>query len=197
MHLDHNHQPWIWAAGPVQFNSDGSATPVQHTSHGVIFANMNKAQTSNAGDALPEILSETNISVKPQPFSYKSLVIVHAICLGFAFVLIFPLGVIGLRWPWKRFFVFHLVAQVTGTVAIVCGLVFAISLSVVGIAYNGFQEPHQRLGLVVIILVFFQAAAGHRHHVVYLKEKSRSVVSYIHMFLGRGVVYMGMGNAAL
>jgi len=43
----------------------------------------------------------------------------------------------------------------------------------------------------------FQVALGYFHHLRYQKTKRRSWLSYLHLWLGRGVIIFGMINAVL
>jgi hypothetical protein len=54
------------------------------------------AQTTSS--TVPQISGTINIGATPLPGSVAVFVIIHAICLGGAFVLVFPLGVVILRF---------------------------------------------------------------------------------------------------
>jgi hypothetical protein len=217
-------QPWIWAVGPrssrpssgsdndkrrrdgggdgeieehSSYGKDDLQNPIMcaKTTAGIFFADMTKAiATSNATLALA---GTSNIAVKPQGGSYKALAILHALLLGVAFVIVFPLGTIGLRSWWNLAFKVHWILQLLAAGASFVGLAVAVTLSFIGIEYNDFDETHQVLGFCVIALLVAQIIAGIWHHINFKKLGRRTVISYGHIFLGRILIYGGMVNAIL
>ena len=153
--------------------------------------------TTSAQATLPTIVGTSSIHAKGQPSYYDGLVYTHAILLGVAFVIVFPFGVIGLRWKWRVAFKLHWIFQVIATAAAYIGLAIAVTLSVVGIEYSDFNQGHQVLGLIVVGLLSLQVLFGYVHHQKYKKVGHRTVPSYLHIGLGRIVIYAGMVNAIL
>ena len=153
--------------------------------------------TQNAATVLPQKSGTSNTATKAQGSSYRALVVLHALLLGVAFVVIFPLGVIGLRWKWPVSFGAHWFAQSIGSLASFVGLALAIALSIIGVEYDGFHEAHQLLGICIAALLVAQIAAGYIHHSKFKVAGRRTPVSYAHMWLGRAVIYGGMVNAIL
>ncbi|KAJ9606481.1 hypothetical protein H2200_009442 [Cladophialophora chaetospira] len=192
-------QAWIWAVGPqneaVEDAGSVDAGIEQHSHYGVFFADMPAAQ--NDEPTLPKIAGTSSLHAKGQPEYYHGLVYAHATLLGAAFVLVFPLGVIALRWNWPFAFKGHWILQAVASVAAYLGAILAIVLSVVGIEYSDFTEGHQILGLIVVGLVSLQLLLGYLHHQQYKKQGRRSVSSYFHIGLGRVLIYAGMVNAVL
>lgn len=45
--------------------------------------------------------------------------------------------------------------------------------------------------------MFFQAISGLLHHVLFKTQRQRTVVSYIHLWLGRALITLGMINGGL
>jgi hypothetical protein len=172
-----------------------SDTPSTHCAPGVFFADMTKAQQSS--NQAPTVSGTSNIAVKAQSGSYQTLVIVHAILLGAAFVIVFPLGVMALRTRWKLAFTLHYVTQSLTTTAAIVGLALAIALSIVGVEYDNFDEVHQIFGFCILGLLVLQALGGIVHHRLYKKLSRRTLVSHGHIWLGRAVIYGGMVNAIL
>ena len=148
-------------------------------------------------DLLPQLSGTVNLSTKPQVASYKTLVVLHALLLGVAFVVVFPVGVVGLRLRWKLAFKVHWLIQIFASLASFIGLALAIALSITGIEYNDFKEPHQILGICVVALLALQLAAGFWHHANFKKLARRTPISYGHIWLGRIVIYGGMTNSIL
>lgn len=155
------------------------------------------AATQNSIVSIPSISGTSSVSAKGQPGYYNAVVYTHAILLGVAFVVVFPFGVIGLRWKWRIAFKVHWILQVIATTAAYIGLAVAVTLSVTGIEYSGFDQGHQILGLIVISLLSLQVLLGYLHHQRFKKVGHRTVPSYLHVGLGRVIIYAGMANAIL
>ncbi|OAP56499.1 hypothetical protein AYL99_09678 [Fonsecaea erecta] len=190
-------QPWIWAVGPSkQIRSNSIDADIdQHSHYGVFFVDM--TATQNAVATVPSISGMSSISAEGQPGYYHSLVYTHAILLGVAFVIVFPVGVLGLRWKWLIAFKVHWMLQLFATVGAYLGLAVAIFLSITGVEYTAFNETHQILGISVVAALSFQVVMGYVHHVNYKKVGRRTVPSYFHIWLGRVLIYAGMVNAIL
>ena len=145
----------------------------------------------------PLIAGTSLQNVIDQPSSYTTLVLVHAILLAASLVLGFPLGVILLRLPWRFSFKAHWVLQITLSSACLLGLILAITLSATGVEYASFNEAHQIIGLAVVTSLLLQITFGYLHHQKYKKAGTRTTPSYLHVVLGRIVIYGGMINSAL
>lgn len=219
-----HNQPFIWAVGPVTSSNaghdgpdhrrdgsdddDGPHPPIKsddtdvpitkHDEHGVIFANMVASQNPLDDFHSPQIQGTSSNGMQLQPEYYHTLVFVHAAILAASFVLIFPLGVILLRLnPRKLGFKMHWMIQCFALVAVICGLGVAITMSILGVRYKYFVEPHQIVGISVCVLAGFQAYLGRAHHIRFKVYQRRKAVSYIHMVVGRLVIYGGMTNVVL
>ncbi|KAK5309025.1 hypothetical protein LTR93_012280, partial [Exophiala xenobiotica] len=207
-------QPWIWAIGPgdhVRSNSQ-NADIEQHSHYGafkfpmdinlaaanpgvsgVFFTDMNKARATAA--SVPSVTGTSNINTTAQPGYINDLVVLHAILLGVAFVIAFPLGAVSLRV--LRSFNIHWIVQLFTSVACLVGLCVAIALSALDVEWGDFDFAHQTIGIVVVVLAFVQGMLGYRHHMNYEKFKGRTVVSYVHISFGRGIIWFGMLNTVL
>ena len=157
---------------------------------------MTTAQNAE-GTATPEVVGTANMGTRPQGKSYRALVVIHALLLGVTFVVLFPLGVVGLRWRWSLGFRMHWISQTVTSVGALVGLALAIAMSVIGIEYDDFNQPHQLLGICVITFLAIQAAAGHLHHRTFKATQKRTAISHVHIWLGRVLIYAGMTNAVL
>jgi hypothetical protein len=120
---------------------------------------------------------------------------VHGFVMGMAFVVMFPLGVVLIRLggepgvPFRR----HWVVQAVAT-----GLAWVGA--VIGAVLSGGRWPrtvHQWLGVGIVLGLAVQGVLGWRHHVRFVRIRSRSWVSYAHIWLGRVVVVGGWVNAVL
>jgi len=156
---------------------------------------MDMTATRSNSTAIPSIDGKSNIDVKPLPGSVSSLIIVHAVCLAGSFVLLFPLGVVALRWfGWFRS---HWLFQILASLISIVGLILAIAFSIMDPLYDSFGEAHQILGIVVVAVLFVQPLLGIFHHRNYKKDGRRTWFSYSHLWVGRVVIVLGMVNTVL
>lgn len=152
-------------------------------------------KTLSATAVTPAVSGTLNINTKALPGSVAVLVIIHAICLGGAFVFLFPLGIVILRW--FASVRFHWMLQVFAVVVSAVGLAFAIVLSIMDPEYKGLDEGHQVIGIVVVAALFLQGALGYVHHANYKKCERRTWASHAHLWTGRVVIVVGMLNTVL
>lgn len=221
-----HNQPFIWAVGPLTTSdsghdgpdrrrggsdddvNDGPRPPIRsddtnihifkHEEHGVIFANMVASQNPLDDFHKPQIEGTSSNGVQSQPEYYHKLVFVHAVVLAASFALIFPLGVVLLRLNPKKLGVkLHWMIQCFALFTVIGGLGTAIAMSILGVRYKYFTEPHQIVGISVCLLVGLQIFLGRAHHIRFKLYKKRTPVSYVHMVVGRLVIYGGMTNAVL
>lgn len=193
-------QPFIWSVGPSQpINSDDpNAHITQHSDMGVLFVDMQASQNPPQEIHPPAIDGTANISVRPQPHYYHFYIRIHTILLTTAFVLVFPFGVIGLRWNIKnKGFTVHWVLQCLACLAMLPGLGIGIAMSILGIQFNGFTQPHQLLGIGICLLVPIQAYLGRSHAIRMKVHQKRSFFTYFHFALGRIVIWGGTAAAVL
>lgn len=156
---------------------------------------MDMTATRSNSTAIPSISGKADVSVTPLPGSVPALIIIHAVCLAGSFLLLFPLGVIALRWfKWIKI---HWMLQIFATVVCVLGLIIAITFSAIDPEYNAFDQGHQIIGILAVIALIFQALLGYQHHRNYKKTRQRTVVSHSHLWIGRAVIVLGMVNAVL
>lgn len=189
-------QPWIWAVGPGDslVSASQSANFNQHASNGNFFADMTAARSDSPTTA-PNISGTSNVNTKPLSSAFSALVVIHAIGLAGSFFLLFPLGVILLRWFGS--FKFHWMLQVAASTICLVGLICAISLSVLDPEYASFNQTHQILGIIAVAVLLPQIYFGYSHHRNYKKLGQRTTVSHLHLWSGRSVVLLGMVNAVL
>ena len=154
---------------------------------------MDMTTTQLNSTAVPSIIGKSNIHVKPLPGSVSSLIIVHAICLAGAFLLLFPLGVVALRW--FASFRSHWMLQVLATLICILGLILAITFSAMDPEYDSFNQAHQIIGMIAVVGLLIQMLLGISHHKQYKKMEQRTWYSHAHLWVGRLVVALGMFNA--
>jgi Eukaryotic cytochrome b561 len=160
---------------------------------GTFFMDMSATQTNST--SIPSISGTANLNTTALPGSVAALVLLHAICLGGSFIILFPLGVGLLRF--FDSFRLHWMLQIIATVACIIGLAVAVVLSVMDVEYDSFNTAHQVVGILVVAALFFQAALGYIHHKNFKKVGGRTWASYAHLWTGRIVILAGMVNTVL
>ena len=146
-------------------------------------------------NAVPVISGKSNSNQNTSSGPVSALVIIHAVCLAGSFLLLFPVGVVALRW--FGWFTVHWILQIFATLICVIGLIVAIAFSAKDPEYDSFDESHQIIGIVVVLSLIVQAWLGYSHHRNYKKLGRRTWFSYSHLWAGRVVIVLGMVNAVL
>jgi len=59
------------------------------------------------------------------------------------------------------------------------------------------SDPHAIIGILLFALLFFQPIFGFLHHVLFRKYGRRQTSSYLHIWLGRICITLGMINGGL
>lgn len=59
------------------------------------------------------------------------------------------------------------------------------------------DHAHQVIGLILLAVLFFQPILGWLHHLAFKKHSRRGVWSYLHLWIGRIVVTLGIINGGL
>lgn len=153
------------------------------------------AAQSDSPSTAPNISGASDTNTTPLPSSFSALVVIHAICLAGSFLLLFPLGVILLRWFGS--FKFHWILQVAASAICFLGLICAIAMSVIDPEFDTFNHAHQILGIIVVAVLFPQIYFGYAHHRNYKKLGQRTAISHFHLWTGKLVVLLGMVNAVM
>ncbi|KAL8715051.1 MAG: hypothetical protein Q9220_001008 [cf. Caloplaca sp. 1 TL-2023] len=122
--------------------------------------------------------------------------IAHGVFMSLAAVLVFPTGGIIIRLPLGRHTVhIHAALQVFGLLLIITGL--GLGLYVVLNPVSFIDNYHPVIGLVVIGFWLLQPLSGVWHHLLFRTVKKRTIPGYVHAWLGRAVLTLGMINGGL
>lgn len=200
-------QPFLWA-----FNEFDDMAPyawdqplrkhVGINGSGRFYANLQAASTHH-DDGPPAVIpgesdinaAASRINVETPSFFQRlrarSSAYLHGFVMLVAFLVLFPLGVVGIRSGRDKAFKYHWTIQAGGMGFATVGAGLGIYMS----GGNLFGSAHQKIGLGVFALLFAQAASGWCHHVQFVKLRRRTWVSYGHMALGWGILLGGWANA--
>lgn len=129
--------------------------------------------------------------------SHRKLIAVHGVLAALAFVIFFPVGSILIRigsFPglWIVHGLFQLFAYVVYLAAFGIGI-WMINNTPVNLMANN----HPIVGIVIFVGLFFQPIFGFVHHLKFKKYNCRTFWSYVHLWLGRILITLGMLNGGL
>lgn len=127
----------------------------------------------------------------------KTVVMAHGAIAALAFVILFPIGSILIRvasFPglWWIHGAFQFLSYLLFVAAFGAG-VWLVNNAPISLIDN----YHPVIGLVLFCLLFFQPILGWMHHVQFKKYKRRTTWSYLHLWLGRTLIPLGMINGGL
>ncbi|KAI0546524.1 hypothetical protein F4679DRAFT_557100 [Xylaria curta] len=129
----------------------------------------------------------------------------HGVLASLAFAFLFPLGAILLRYvPGKAALSTHWIIQIIASALylIAAGLgLYLLSMiripSGTGLLDIMRGNAHPIIGIVLLIALFFQPVFGILHHRRFKKLQKRTWVSYVHLWLGRLSITLGIINGGL
>ncbi|KAK6003415.1 hypothetical protein QM012_009186 [Aureobasidium pullulans] len=219
-HIDMNSskQPFIFALGPKLHGKTGgspTATIQRHVVYGRFTMDMTQALSSS----MPAVNSENGSWISSGASSAFDVSgdfdvgsAIHAVVMGLAFVIVFPLGALLLRFISVRV---HYVIQLAASLLVIVGLGTGIYISM---EYNkaslrlqsygsslilttsktqDYMTAHQIIGLIVFAAVIVQLLLGTVHHVIYKRTYKSTRLGRIHLYLGPGILVLGIINAPL
>lgn len=198
-------QPWIWA-----FNNKQDLSPyapdTQLNMHslnggfGSFYVDMSSAETHHL--ALPQLDMEggnvgtSNSKItkeKPgllETLASRPLATLHGLHMATAFLALFPLGAGMIRSESPLAFKSHWIFQVIAIFVALTGAVAGVVMSKGAI----FASVHQIVGTIISSLLVAQAILGWRHHMIFMRLRRRTWVSYGHISLGWIIMIGGWGN---
>lgn len=123
----------------------------------------------------------------------NAAVAAHGLLAAIAFLILFPTGAVLVRIPGLSPWV-HAGMQIFAYVCFVAAAGLGIYLAT---SLDNLTEAHPIIGMVLLGLLFFQPLGGFLHHRAYKDRQGRTTVSYLHVWLGRACVLLGMVNGGL
>jgi uncharacterized membrane protein (DUF485 family) len=134
----------------------------------------------------------------------------HACIMSIVFVVLYPLGAISIHLPIeripylkdtylkKKIVAMHAPIQVIGFVMMVGGMALGIRI---GHDLGYLKHPvhaHVAIGLLVVCtIIVFQPIMGVLQHRYFKKRGGKSIFAYLHRWIGRGAIVLGMINSGL
>ncbi|KFX85726.1 hypothetical protein O988_09916, partial [Pseudogymnoascus sp. VKM F-3808] len=134
----------------------------------------------------------------------------HACIMSIVFIVLYPLGAISVHLPIdsipylkntylkKKIMAMHVPIQVLGAVMMVGGMALGIKI---GHDLDYLKHPvhaHVVIGFIVVCtIIVFQPIMGILQHRYFKKRGDKSIFAYLHRWIGRGAIILGMINSGL
>ncbi|KAK5382478.1 hypothetical protein LTS13_003142 [Exophiala xenobiotica] len=136
----------------------------------------------------------------PQGFEIpgQTALIAHASIICVVFVLLMTIAAITVRTPFNRIRVARLHApfQIANVVLALVGIGLGSSVATTRHIPKG-STPHVVLDYVIVgLLVAVQPDLGVLQHLYFRKAERRGIFGWIHLFLGRSILILGLVNGA-
>ncbi|EME50267.1 hypothetical protein DOTSEDRAFT_68965 [Dothistroma septosporum NZE10] len=132
----------------------------------------------------------------PNFSQYNATVTAHAVLAALAFGLFFPVGGIIIRLAsFRGLWLVHGLLQIFAYLLYIAGA--GIGLWMISARQQLLHDPHPIIGIILLVLIFFQPFLGFLHHFMFKKHSRRVVWSYGHIWLGRIIITLGIINGGL
>ncbi|CAI7602243.1 unnamed protein product [Penicillium pancosmium] len=195
--------PWIWGVkyGEPLRSDSVSAHLLEHDFDGVAFVNMKNATGTNT--MRNPFVNLANVTITPAwnrpPFDSVGLnkkKIAHAVLMTLVFVASFPFAAIALRlFPSSSTVTIHATLQLFNLVLSIAGLAVGILMSQ---QIHLMRHYHPIIGIIVVAsLSVFQPAMGLIQHRHFHKTGRKGMFAYLHRWLGRSMIVLGIINVGL
>jgi hypothetical protein len=195
--------PWIWGVkyGDPLRSDSVSAHLLEHDHDGVAFVNMRNATGTHT--MRNPFVNLANATITPAwnrpPFDSVGLnkkKIAHAVLMTVVFVAFFPFAAIALHlFPSSSTVTIHAVFQLFNLVISIAGLAVGISMSQ---QIHLMRHHHPIIGIIVVAsLSIFQPAMGLIQHRHFHKTGGKGMFAYLHRWLGRSMIVLGIINVGL
>lgn len=152
----------------------------------------NTSNTPNTSNTTTTTSSSLGYSV---PSNINQIMMAHGILASLAFVILFPVGGMLVRLAnFSGFVRVHICIQL---------LAYAVFLAAFGLGaymsnlFSLTSNRHPIIGIIVLVLIFFQPIFGYMHHRLIKKNGRRNVWSFVHITIGRVAIILGIINGGL
>jgi hypothetical protein len=201
--LSSSSSPWIWAVKygtPLNTNNLAAAIDI-HDSEGIAAIDLQKAIGRTSDNPFTTSTNMTTSS-SSHPISSVNTGSVdsrrkaHAIIMILVFVVFFPSFALMLHiFPNSKIVYIHASFQLFTLALVIVGFGVGISMA----RSLGFiRMYHPIIGMVTVpCLILFQPAMGFLQHRYFHRTGGKSVFAYVHRWLGRCLIALGVINAGL
>ncbi|KAH6675057.1 hypothetical protein B0J14DRAFT_588832 [Halenospora varia] len=194
------NQGWIFANHyDYMMQSNDLAKPIsQHTDYDRFELDMTISHYPKGTPIAPDLVDNGRKSVgaqKSSSWSPQQLFAIHGLLLAFAFVIMMPLGIAGIRSGYQKAFKIHWMIQMCSVSIALMGIVLGIYLtwghSIKITTLNG---THKFFGFWILLCLGLTPTFGYLHHVRYLKLGRATGITIWHRRLGASILAGGWVN---
>jgi Cytochrome domain of cellobiose dehydrogenase len=213
---------WIWAIkqGSALNSGDLSADIRQHDAYGVFTFDLPAGTSSDSANPFVQAATVTQSAGSSQPSSpgnrdesssgsssdsskssesesnNSQVRRSHGIIMAVVFLFLFPIGALMTYLPFSRKILFaHVPLQLLSVSLLIVAMALGVKL---GVDIDAYDEYHQIIGYITVsCLVLFQPALGLIQHVRFRKVEKRTIFGYVHQWLGRILILLGIVNGGL
>ncbi|KAL3482553.1 hypothetical protein BJX62DRAFT_221475 [Aspergillus germanicus] len=193
---------WIWAAktgGPIS-SSDEEVVISEHDSNGRHAINLEQATITDLNASNPfthhTIITPTAFTSDSQSPA-TAVLVAHGTLMAAAFIILFPISALSLHVvPYvKTVTRIHAPLQLFTLCVMAAGFGIGVYLAV---ADNELATYHTIIGFIVVsALILFQPTLGLLQHLKFRQIHAKSSYAYIHRWLGRTLILLGIINGGL
>lgn len=128
--------------------------------------------------------------------TFEKVTEAHGILGSLAWVIFLPLGAIVVRLlKSPNTWLIHGAIQLFGLVLFVVNFGQGIWMAMTGMF--PLKSYHPAIGIVLFAFAWTQPFTGYAHHLLYKKKGGRTIISHIHIWLGRALITLGMIQGGL
>lgn len=134
----------------------------------------------------------------------------HACIMSIVFIVLYPLGAISVHLPvseipflkntylTQKIMAIHAPIQIIAFVMMIGGMALGIRIAHDLDYLNNPVHAHVVIGLLVVsIIIVFQPVLGVLQHRYFKRTGGKSLFAYLHRWIGRGAIALGMINSGL
>ncbi|CAK4030570.1 wall-associated receptor kinase [Lecanosticta acicola] len=126
----------------------------------------------------------------------SKIITAHAVLATLAFAFLFPVGGIMIRLAsFRGLWLVHGLFQIFAYLVYIAA--FGIGVWMISQRDGLINDPHPIIGIVLLVVLFFQPALGFVHHILFKRKHKRGIFSYGHIWLGRLAITLGIINGGL
>lgn len=199
---------WIWAyqSGSAVSSNNLDVNLGKHSRYGSTTFNLQQAAGGNSVNPFATTVASTTTGsgsnstgsaagLTAEEKKFNNILMAHAIMASIAFVILYPLGAIGIRLLSFKSLVFIHAGWMLFTYSIV---IASAGLGIwMAVLCGQMSEPHAIIGLVVLGGLLIQPVTGLTHHLLYKRVGRPNAATYPHIWWGRAIITLGIINGGL
>lgn len=203
--LSSSSQEFMFAFGPDHhLRTNSLAAPLlRHQLYGNFVMDMTRASSTGEG-AVPQANGPGGSYIGANTSDAEGVnsdgdnsSIIHGIVMCIAYILLYPLGALLLRLSKRIPVRLHWICQSVASVLVLAGLGLGIAASKQYNRSRDYDDPHQVIGIVLLVAVVVQVVLGAVHHFLYKKKGKTTSLGKVHLVVGPLIILLAMVNGGL